>query len=117
MNILSAETALAIAIAHQEIERGENLLADVRKALAEREGRTPFGEKAESDLRDVFGRRHHSLQLGIPSGSSGHKICGMSYDLAVPVIEAHIANERARLKALSLKALAELTSEAAEVPA
>lgn len=106
--ILSAQTAVAIAVAHQEIARGENLLADVKKAIAERDGKTPFGVTAESDLRDVFGRRANSLQLGVPSGSNGHKICDMSYDLAIPVIEAHIANKRAELCALSMKARAEL---------
>jgi len=108
MAILSAETAVAIAVAHQEIARGEKLLADVQKAVNERNERTPFGVTAESDLRDVFGRRRNSLQLGVPSGSSGHQICEMSYDLAVPVIEAHIANKRSELRALSMKARAEL---------
>lgn len=108
MSILSAETAVAIAVAHQEIARGEKLLGDVCKSLKERNGRG-FGVSAESDLRDVFGRRQNSLQLGIPSGSNGHQICDMSYDLAVPVIEAHINNKRAQLAALSLKAKAELS--------
>ena len=108
MSILSAETAVAIAVTHQEIARGEKLLGDVKVALDERNQRTPFGVTAESDLRDVFGRRQNSLQLGIPSGKSGHQICDMSYDLAIPVIEAHIANKRSELRALSLKARAEL---------
>lgn len=105
--IISAETAVAIAVAHQEIARGQKLLEDVKKSLAERKGRG-FGVDAESDLRDVFGRRANSLQLGVPSGNNGHMICDMSYDLAVPVIEAHIANKRSELAALSLKAKSEL---------
>lgn len=107
MSIISAATAVEIAVAHQEIARGEKLLADVRKSLEERNGRG-FGVSAESDLRDVFGRRANSLQLGVPSGNTGHSICEVSYDLAVPVIEAHINNKRAQLQALSLKAKAEL---------
>lgn len=108
--ILSADTAVAIAVAHQEIARGVNLLADVRKSIAERNGRGEFGVSAESDLRDVFGRRRNSLQLGISSGDTSHRICDMSYDLAVPVIEVHIANKRSELQALSVKAKAELTT-------
>lgn len=109
MTILSAETAVAIAVAHQEIARGEKLLADVKLSLDERNGRTKFGVSAETDLRDVFGRRRNSLQLGIPSGNNAHQICDMSYDLAIPVIEAHINNKRSELAALSLKARSELS--------
>lgn len=106
--ILSAETAVQIAVSHQEIARGEKLLADVKASLEKRKG-NGFGINADTDLRDVFGRRQNSLQLGVPSGNSGHQICDMSYELAVPVIEAHIANKRSELAALSMKARAELT--------
>ena len=109
---ISPNTAVAIAYAHQEIARGEKLLTDVKQCLEERTKRWP---DAELDLRDVFGRRHNSLQLGIPQGSNGHQICDLSYELAVPIIEAHIAAKRSELKALSLKARNEVdaTEEAA----
>ena len=111
MGNISKDTAWNIAVAYQEIERGETLLEDVRTALATRKDGKWAKDGHEPDLRDVFGSRQRSLQLGVPSGENGHKICGVSYDLAVPIIEAHIANERARLAALSLRARTELDSQ------
>ena len=106
--LVKKETAYAIAVAYQEIERGTKLLADVRKCMSERAERWP---RTDEDLRDVFGHRHRDLQLGVPSGQGGHQICHLSYDLAVPIIEAHIANMTAKLRALST--LARVQTEAA----
>lgn len=106
--LISANTAVAIAVAYQEIARGEKLLADVEKCIKERQGRTNFGVTAETDLRDVFGRRQNSLQLGVPSGPGSHQICDLSYDLARPIINAHIASQKAALEALCLTARAEM---------
>ena len=112
MTIVSAETAIAIALAHQEIKRGENLLADVRKSIEERDAR-PFYADAKGDLiRDAFGRRRNSLELGVPSGENSHRLCDLSYDLAVPIIEAHIMNKRSEVKALSIKARTEIDQNA-----
>lgn len=109
MGTISKDTAVGIAVAYQEIARGENLLTEVRKALDERAGRMTAND-VDSDLRDVFGRRQNSLQLGVPRGNNGHTICDLSYDLAVPIIEAHISNQRAKLAALSALARSELDS-------
>lgn len=106
MGLVSKDTAVKIAIAYQEIERGEGLLKDVREALDSRTKRG-HGDK-DTDLRDVFGRRQNSLQLGVPSGSNGHRLCDLSYDLAVPIIEAHIAQQKTQLAALSILAATEL---------
>jgi hypothetical protein len=111
MGTIGKTTALRIAMAYQEIERGEALLTDVRKCLDERKERWPDGE---TDIQDVFGQYRRSLQLGVPSGAAGHKICDLSYDLAVPIIEAHIANKRAEVSALTILARSEME---VEVPA
>lgn len=108
MGLITKDTAMGIALAYQEIERGEKLLADVRKGLADRKERW---NSADSDIKDVFGHRHRELTLGIPSGSNGHQLCGVSYELAVPVIEAHIAKSRAQLSALSSLAVVEAGTE------
>ena len=105
MTVISKATAIAIAVAYQEIERGEKLLADVHSCISERRERLAKGAE---DLRDAFGHRQRSLTLGVPSGDNGHRLCDVSYELAVPVIEAHIANKRSQLSALSLKAKTEL---------
>lgn len=105
MGTISKNTAIQIALAYQEVERGEGLLADVKSAIEAR--KDDFTDK-DRDLRDVFGHQHRALQIGIPSGSNGHRLMGVSYDLAVPVIEAHIANQRAQISALSALAKAEL---------
>jgi hypothetical protein len=96
--VIQFETAARIACAYREIEVAETLLEKVTEAIEKGDGR---------DIRDVFGRPHRALQLGIPSGDNGHRLLDVSYELAVPVIEAHIAQKRAQIEALSNLALAQ----------
>lgn len=96
---ISPETATDIAVIYRDIQAAEELLADVHKALDRFE---------QVDIRDVFGRRKHTLELGIPSGDNGRRILHVPYALAVPVIQATIAEHRAKLAALNIKAKAEL---------
>jgi hypothetical protein len=97
--MISNETATDMAVIYRDIKAAETLLADVKDAI---------DKFKQIDIRDVFGRNHHSLQLGIPSGDSGHRIMHVPYQLAIPIIEATIASHHARLKALNEKARAEL---------
>lgn len=101
--MITIETATDIAMAHREIEAAEKLLADIEGAV---------DRFATKDIRDAFGRRQDGLQLGVPSGENGHRLFTVSWKLARPVIEAHIAECRSRLDALAMKAGHEL-SEAA----
>lgn len=96
---ISKETAMDIALAHREFETGKQLLDDIVAAVSRHQ--TP-------DIRDVFGRPTGGLQLGIPSGKDVHRLFDVSWSLARPVIEAHIAQVQARLLALNEKAAAEL---------
>jgi hypothetical protein len=98
MGVITRETANQIALAWREIEAGEALLAEVRGALDKRE---------ITDIRDVFGRRHRELELGVPSGPSAHRLFNVPFTLAIPVIEAHIAHHRAMVATLSEKAKSE----------
>ena len=97
--MITSETALEIAYAYREIQAAEKLLAKITESLDRRE--TP-------DIRDAFGRHQQGLQLGVPSGESGHTLFNVPWTLAKPVIEAHIANQRTQIQALNEKARAEL---------
>ena len=97
--MISQETATDIAVIYRDIEAGEKLLADVKAAIDKFD---------QVDIRDVFGRRAHRLELGIPSGANSMRILHVPYELAVPIIDATIASHRAKLKALDTKVRAEL---------
>jgi hypothetical protein len=99
--MISKATATQIALAYREIEASEKLIEDVAKAMDQ------FGT---TDLRDVFGRRVNGLQLGVPSGNNGHRLFDLPFSVAQPVIEAHIAQQRAVIAALTEKALGEVAA-------
>lgn len=98
--MISFETVRDIAFAYREVETGEKLLADLDKAKE---------RYIAPDVRDAFGRRQDGLTLGVPSGDSSRTMYQVSWSLAVPVVEAHIANARARIAALCEKAAAEMS--------
>lgn len=100
--MITSETATAIAYAYREIETAEKLLAEILDTMRER------GTGHPPDIRDAFGRRQEGLQLGVPSSHNGHRLFNVPWSLAKPVIEAHIANQRAILAALSETARVEL---------
>lgn len=89
---VSKETAMALAFAHREVETAEKLLAEITKAMAPHEA---------PDIRDDFGRLQNGLQLGVPLGSGGHRLFNLPWAIARPVIEAHIAGQRAIIAAMS----------------
>lgn len=99
--MISKKSAEAIYHCHREIEAGENLLADMQKICEERK-RDDFAPT----LRDVFGSERQ-LQLGIPSGASGHRLFQVSFEMALPIIKTHISNKRAELFEASQIALVE----------
>lgn len=102
-SMISKETATEIAYAYREIETAENLLAEITESLERH--RPP-------DIRDAFGRRQDGLQLGVPSGETGHRLFNVPWTLARPIIEAHVAAKTALISALNEKARIELDAEA-----
>jgi hypothetical protein len=96
--LITKETATDIAMAYREIECAQELLERVESALSKRE---------LPDLRDAFGRQHGGLQLGVPSGQSGHTIYNVPWNLCGPILRAHIAHHRNRVDALTQVALLE----------
>lgn len=100
MALISKETATEIAYAYREIETAEKLLEEVVEALDRHQS---------PDVRDAFGRRQDGLQLGVPSGSNSHRFFNAPWRLARPIIEAHIAEKRACVAALTVKAQIEMS--------
>ena len=99
--MIAKETAMDIALAYREVEAAEQLLADIVEAQ----------ERFEApDIRDAFGRLQGGLQLGVPSGNSGHRLFNVPWTLARPIIEAHIAQQRSLIATLSEKARIEAQS-------
>ena len=102
MTLISKTTAMDIALSYREVETAEKLLGEIKESLERREA---------PDFRDAFGRQANSLQLGVPSGNSGHRLFEVPWSLAKPIIEAHIANHKSRIAALSEKARVEAGGE------
>ncbi len=99
--MIGFETARAIALAYREVEVAEKLLAEITDAIRQR---------AEPDIRDAFGRHVGGLELGVPSGGNSKRMFNVPWELARPVIEAHIAQQKAVIAALSEKVRIELES-------
>lgn len=97
--MISKDTATDIALAYREIEVAEKLLAEVVETVSRHE---------VSDVRDAFGRRQNGLQLGVPTSDTARRMFDVPWNLAKPIIEAHIASKKALLSALTEKARAEL---------
>lgn len=97
--MISFQTAYDIASTHQEIERAEELLKQVKDAIDRRD---------EPDLRDAFGSRQGGLQLGVPTGENSRRLYHVDWRLCVPVLIAHIGDQKARLAALCEVARGEL---------
>ncbi len=96
--MITKETAAKIYNCHQEIENTQKLLTDMKKAIS---------KTGETKLQDAFGGRK-GLQLGVPSGDTGHRLYDVSPALAVDVIEGHRQAKEKELLELRAIALIEL---------
>lgn len=97
--IISKETAEKVYRCHREIETGEQLLLEIRRIVEAQKH-----DRKEPTLRDAFGRER-TLQLGVPTGEDSHRLFDVSWSLAEPIIQAHIAHKRAELELISQAAL------------
>lgn len=104
--MISQETAEMIWCAYREIRAAKLVLEDMEKA------RSDGGEDEEyaATLKDAFGHRR-LLQLGVPSGQSGHRLYGVAPRLAESVIKAHIAESEAELVRANERARIELEQD------
>lgn len=92
---------------HREIETSEKLLAEVEECI-KRNKEKYHTRQHEEKLKDVFGCERH-LELGIPSGENSRRLFRLSYELAAPVIRAHMANKQAELAELNEMAALEIS--------
>jgi hypothetical protein len=99
MSNISKKTAMDIALAYREVETAQALLSEISDMMS------AWGSP---DIRDAFGRHQDGLQLGVPSGSSGHRLFNVPWTIARPIIETHIANQQAIIATLSEKARVEI---------
>lgn len=100
--MIGFETARAIAFAYREVEVAEKLLAEISDVI---------GRRIAPDIRDAFGRHVGGLELGVPSSDTSGRLFNVPWELARPVIEAHIAQQKAVIAALSEKARIELGAQ------
>lgn len=99
--MITAQTAMDIALAYREVDTAEKLIADIKETIARRE---------QPDIRDSFGRLTGGLELGVPSSGNSRRCFMVDWALALPIMEAHVAKQKALIFALSEKAGAELAS-------
>jgi len=102
--MIKQETCNGIWCCYREIEIAEKLLKEVREVIESQKD----SFKEEKCLRDVFGKKHHHLQLGVPSGENGHRLFYVNYELSIPIISAHINTIKAKLAALNEVAKSEV---------
>jgi hypothetical protein len=86
--LVSKDTAQRIWSAHREIEVGKELLAKIRETMERAAAVTPVDRGTQE-----------RLQLSVPS-SIGHRLLDVEPELAIAVIEAHIAKPGATLEKL-----------------
>lgn len=98
---ITMETASNIWKAHREIETAKNMLAELLD-------KKKWGD--DPNPLDAFGRRR-PYELGIPSGDNGHRLFSVSPELALHVIEAHIAHKQAELVEACARASLELNGD------
>lgn len=96
--MITKETARRIYNAYSEIESCDKLMKDMKEAIA---------KTGEPKLLDGFGHRK-GLQLGVPSGDSGHRLFQVDPDLAVAIIERHREQQEELLNELRSHAIIEL---------
>lgn len=106
--MISKETCEEIWHCHREIETAENLIVQIEE-LIKKNKENYHARQHEQKLKDVFGCERN-LELGIPCGENSKRLFRVSYDLAVPVITAHIASKKARIVELNEIARLELGS-------
>jgi|ERR1700760_1823036 len=101
--MITKETCVKIYNCYEQIENGKKLMQDMAEVVKK------DAEKKSPTLSNAFGERI-GLQLGVPSGSDGHRLYGISTELGVKVIEEHVQKNEQRLKELMAIAKIELAS-------
>ena len=98
--MINKETAAKIFNCHNQIEHSKILLEEMKKCKL---------ETGEVKLEDAFGGRR-DLELGVPSGRSGHRILNVEWSLGMKIIKQHIKDQKKLLIKLNKEAELELTN-------
>jgi hypothetical protein len=99
--MITKETCVKIFNCHNEIEKAENLIKEMRDKLSQDK------EKTIPTFENAFGEKR-GLQLGVPSGHSSHWLYNVSFELSIKIIEDHIVANKKRLEELMAIAKIEL---------
>lgn len=96
--MITKQTAERIYWAYSEIEKAKELIKDIKQSL----------ESATNDTHTLLDRARgrRVIEMGVPSGSNGHRIFDVPLPVATKVIDAHIAANEEKLK--ELMAIAEI---------
>ncbi len=102
IKMITQLTAAQIYSAYREIEAGKKLLEDM-----ESEKEKHRFDITEPKLEDAFGKKRNFI-LGIPSDFGSRTLVDVAPELAMSVIQAHIAKKKALLVELNERAQIEL---------
>ena len=97
--MITKETATDIAMAHREIETAKELLIEIQRVIDNCE--------QPDDLRDRWGIKRYGLELGVPSSGNSKRLFSLDWELAKPVIKAHINKKECELVSLNEQAKGE----------
>ena len=106
--MLTKEICERIWHCHREIEAGNKLIEEVTE-IAKNNANARGQRELEKGIKDVFGR-DRELELGVPTSDNAKRIFRVSFDLAIPIINAHIANKAAELAELNEIAKLEMSA-------
>lgn len=96
--------------AMREISVAKDMLKEMAEIRQSMIGASERERRSSPTLKDAFGRVQN-LQLGIPSGSSSHRLLDVRPELAETIIRAHIAAKQALLIETNERARVELNME------
>ncbi len=99
--MITKETANRVWNHYHEIEKAEQLIADVREQL---------NKTGDPHLIDAFGRKS-GMQFGVPMGDNGHRLYDVRPVLAEMVILDHIKHNQEALKDLEKVIVSEMIDD------
>lgn len=88
--MISKELLVKTWHCYTEIEKAEKMLKDLANSVNEHK------ENTEPTLYNAFGEKE-GLSLGIPCGSSSYILYGVSIELGIKCIKAHIKNNKKKI--------------------
>ena len=91
--MITKDVARLIYNCYSEIESGEKMIDELKKAI---------DENGDFVLTDSWGERKRFLELHIPTKSGGHSIKQLPMQLGIDAILIHIESKRTELERLKL---------------